>query len=1511
MTTLKLTSTPAGTVEVVATSNPANIVKIIPVNNMEVVVKAIIADAPTIKVINQTATSDTIKVVPMPGPTGATGATGPTGPAGPGVVAGGTSGQILSKASATDYDTAWIDQLSQENIQDYVAPLFVHNNHTNASVTYEDALNEIHIDVINAPSAGYTSTVKHQVKLAVAGTKGQAVYMSSASGTNIVVSLASNDGESTSSKTMGLLESSGSANALVNVVSEGLLAGLNTVGAQAGDPVWLGINGNLIYGLANKPYGTAHLVFIGIVTRVNANNGEIFVKIQNGFEINELHQVAINGGYGSSPADKDVLAYESSTSLWKNKSFATLGLATTSYVDTSISNLIDAAPVALDTLNELAAALGDDANFATTVTNSLSDKASLTNNNTFAGIQTYNGFTQTYNNSVINGRVTIGEASLVAGRQFSITNSVASNQVLVLKAAASQTANFQEWQMSDGSVRSAMSAFGNLLIRTTGGFGGSLEVGTFSTTTKGIVVRGIVSQTANLTEWQDSAGTVLAAVSASGGITTNGRLFVGGDATAKANIFTSSNTQIGLAIRGVSGQTANLLELQDSAGAINALVSSTGSIRTTGHLMVGSNSYVDGILYAGIGSAATKGLIVRGAASQTANLQEWQDSTGTVWSHINAGGFLRVGGDPGGQIGVVATAAANRPMVLRGAVSQTANLTEWQNSAGTVLTSINSAGSLVTPFSFIGPNATAISGVNLGIITATTGTIGVVVRATASQSANLQEWQDSSANILARIGSTGAVVSTLGGWFGQSSAFASNNLGVTSTNSTYVPFIAKGAASQSVDLTQWQDSAGNIIARIGNAGAGVFSGVGVFGGQSNTPNAQLYVLNGNAANPGLVVRGAASQAGDYTTWQANGGSTIAAITSGSSFYAIGQIRAGGSTSFAQLSSIAASSSTIALGIRGAASQSANLTEWQDSSAVVVAAMGSNGGFSASSVIVNSGNANSFGGTTVSGIILTARTSNAGVIPLGVRGAVSQTASLQEWQNSGGTMLYRIAASGLPYFGSSVLSTLDMYNESASDMAITLPLDDWDDKIRFRYGIYETSVNGVTAWTPATFDHQIVDGRQDTWVNVATASLGHRWTWYGTDLQYMSAKYLRISAGYVNPASTISVLFESSADNITWTSRGSWTGISGYIMKRLFRISDNGADAYVRVTITYTTVQQPVALENIEILTYRPGNQGGVINGSEARLPIAGWNGSRAPIFRSTSPDQISLRVQAPTATASNLTNAVGNGTTITYTTSGVHYLRVGQSVTITGVNPTAYNISGTVATVTLTTFTVTNSAIGTYVSGGTATITNSANMQEWINSSGTLVGSISRSGIPVFTQPTYVNDTASGSVGLQIKRTLLQLGNVTTEVGAIFRGVASQTADLTQWQNSASTALARVSSAGDINAGSNIYANALLGATGSSDVTNTTPLVRIQANSSLGGGWLQATRLTSTPGPFATDTGAIYFRTGTTANTLRIVARAGTANEVTVIDNIPTTTATPVPATASVGSNLFLYQNYI
>jgi hypothetical protein len=197
-----------------------------------------------------------------------------------GLPTGGTAGQILTKVDATDYNATW-----QENYADW------------------------------------TSVVKHTVKNDGTGliTKGTAVYVTGSNGTNMLVGKASNTSEATSSKTMGLMQSDITTTGGTQtgfVITEGLLSGLNTAGQTAGDPVWLGVNGALIYGLANKPYAPAHLVFIGIVTKVSAGNGEIFVKPQNGFELKEIHDVDL---ITNAPTNNQALTFETSNGLWKNK----------------------------------------------------------------------------------------------------------------------------------------------------------------------------------------------------------------------------------------------------------------------------------------------------------------------------------------------------------------------------------------------------------------------------------------------------------------------------------------------------------------------------------------------------------------------------------------------------------------------------------------------------------------------------------------------------------------------------------------------------------------------------------------------------------------------------------------------------------------------------------------------------------------------------------------------------------------------------------------------------------------------------------------------------------------------------------------------------------------------------------------------------------------------------------------------------------------------------------------
>jgi hypothetical protein len=94
-------------------------------------------------------------------------------------------------------------------------------------------------------------------------------------------------------------------------------------------------------------------------------------------------------------------------------------------------------------------------------------------------------------------------------------------------------------------------------------------------------------------------------------------------------------------------------------------------------------------------SAATSGLVVRGATSQASNYQEWQNSGGTVVASLSAtsstfktAGGVVAGGASASTIGVLngyTTSASGIGLFLKGAASQTADLIQLQdNSAGTV-----------------------------------------------------------------------------------------------------------------------------------------------------------------------------------------------------------------------------------------------------------------------------------------------------------------------------------------------------------------------------------------------------------------------------------------------------------------------------------------------------------------------------------------------------------------------------------------------------------------------------------------------------------------------------------------------------------------------------------------------------------------------------------------------------------------------------------------------------------
>ena len=155
--------------------------------------------------------------------------------------------------------------------------------------------------------------------------KGEVVYLFGAQGDRPTVKRAANGSDTTSSRTFGVVAEAIAAGQTGYIITSGVCEGLSLGAYTPGDILWLGSSPGTF--TTTKPVAPAHGVFVGVVQRANPGNGQLYVKIQNGYELNEIHDVLI-----SSVATNDSLFYDGAASVWKNTPPATartnLGLGT-------------------------------------------------------------------------------------------------------------------------------------------------------------------------------------------------------------------------------------------------------------------------------------------------------------------------------------------------------------------------------------------------------------------------------------------------------------------------------------------------------------------------------------------------------------------------------------------------------------------------------------------------------------------------------------------------------------------------------------------------------------------------------------------------------------------------------------------------------------------------------------------------------------------------------------------------------------------------------------------------------------------------------------------------------------------------------------------------------------------------------------------------------------------------------------------------------------------------------
>ncbi len=150
-------------------------------------------------------------------------------------------------------------------------------------------------------------------------TKGQVVYVSGAQGQRPSVNLAlATTSDLTSARTLGVVSETITAGSEGFVTTFGVIKNIDTSSFTSGSGLFLSATTPGALTMV-RPTAPNHGVFVGWCLSSNASAGRIFVEVQNGYELDELHDVRIQ-----SPANNQVLSYNSSSGVWANTNIAGL-----------------------------------------------------------------------------------------------------------------------------------------------------------------------------------------------------------------------------------------------------------------------------------------------------------------------------------------------------------------------------------------------------------------------------------------------------------------------------------------------------------------------------------------------------------------------------------------------------------------------------------------------------------------------------------------------------------------------------------------------------------------------------------------------------------------------------------------------------------------------------------------------------------------------------------------------------------------------------------------------------------------------------------------------------------------------------------------------------------------------------------------------------------------------------------------------------------------------------------
>jgi hypothetical protein len=407
-----------------------------------------------------------------------------------------------------------------------------------------------------------------------------------------------------------------------------------------------------------------------------------------------------------------------------------------------------------------------------------------------------------------------------------------------------------------------------------------------------LTIRGAISQSVNLQEWQSSSSVVLSSITSAGvfaatqGVTidsSGGSISLGGTTggTQYLNsiIFNSSNS---------TNPVHRILWQGGGTGNSNWEVGTNTGLQTNKNFLIRYTENSPVRDYVPLRIQGTDGTTILSAFSgQTANIQEWRDSSSTVLANVDVDGkaYFTHSSTNTGTFGV----EGNLRLRNRNATDNNYSLIEAESSSGGITSGIqfittnhtNSYGRMIVGTrSAAGFNSAAFTVESGGGITTalnTASTIGLVVKGAVSQSANLQEWQNSAGTVLSKINQVGS------GVFGNGALNAIGNLNAFSSGTTVVPLVVQGVASQTADLQQWQSSSGSTLAKITSDGKAAF-------GDTSFTSGIVSITAVNATDIPLSIRASSlGQSANLTQWISFTGSTVASINNDGKFVGDGSL----------------------------------------------------------------------------------------------------------------------------------------------------------------------------------------------------------------------------------------------------------------------------------------------------------------------------------------------------------------------------------------------------------------------------------------------------------------------------------------------------------------------------------------------------------------------------------------------------------------------------------------------